>query len=118
MKKIAIAVAALACLAATPGHADITSAFGNTVLSRYPDGGWVKHWFNPDGTYAAQFSDGRRLTARWRVEGERVCLTNIRPNMMIPRFCSPMIDAEIGQTWTSRDPLGRRVQNVLLAGRQ
>lgn len=118
MRRIALAIFTAACLVATPGAAGISTAFGNTVLSRYSDGGWVKHWFNPDGTYSAQFSDGRRLTANWRIEGERICLNNIRPNMLIPRFCTAMIDAEVGETWHSRDPLGRRVQNVLLAGRQ
>ena len=118
MRKIALAVVAAACLMATPGAAGINTAFGNTVVSRYPDGGWVKHWFNPDGSYAAQWSDGRRLTAEWRVEGERICLRNIRPNMLIPRYCTAMIEADVGDTWHSRDPLGRRVQNVLIAGRQ
>jgi hypothetical protein len=28
-----------------------------------------------------------------------------------------MVEAEVGETWQSRDPLGRRVQNVLVAGR-
>lgn len=96
---------------------DMSSAFGNTIVSNYPDGGWVKHWFNPDGAYTAHFSDGRRITARWRVEGRNICLTHIRPSMMIPRFCSRMVEAEVGQTWTARDPLGRRVRNTLVAGR-
>ena len=95
----------------------MSSAFGNTIVSNYPDGGWVKHFFNPDGAYTAHFSDGRRITARWRVEGRNVCLTHIRPSMMIPRFCSRMVEAEVGQTWTARDPLGRRVRNTLIAGR-
>lgn len=118
LRALAVATVAVACLAAGPGRADMNSAFGNTVLSRYPDGGWVKHWFNPDGSYNAQFSDGRRLAARWSVQGERVCLTNMRPNMLIPRFCTTLIQADVGDTWHSRDPLGRRVQNVLVAGRQ
>lgn len=118
LRALAVATVAVVCLAAGPSQADMNSAFGNTVLSRYPDGGWVKHWFNPDGSYAAQFSDGRRLSARWSVQGERVCLTHMRPNMLIPRFCTAMIDVEVGEVWHSRDPLGRRVQNVLVAGRQ
>ncbi|MBA4804417.1 MAG: hypothetical protein H2038_07190 [Brevundimonas sp.] len=118
LRAIAVATVAVISLAAGPGRTDINAAFGNTVVSRYPDGGWVKHWFNPDGSYAAQFSDGRRLAARWSVRGERVCLTNIRPNMLIPRFCTDMIQADVGDSWQSRDPLGRRVQNVLVAGRQ
>ena len=116
-RTLAVAAVSAACLLASPVRADINAAFGNTVLTRYPDGGWVKHWFNPDGTYAAQFSDGRRLSARWAVRGERVCLSNIRPSMLIPRFCTTMIDAAVGETWQSRDPLGRRVQNELLEGR-
>ncbi len=118
LRMIAVATFAVACLAAGPGKADMNSAFGNTVISRYPDGGWVKHWFNPDGSYSAQFSDGRRLAARWAVQGERVCLTNMRPSMLIPRFCTTMIEVDIGDTWSSRDPLGRRVQNSLVRGRE
>lgn len=117
LRSLAVATLAVACLVAGPGRAEMNSVFGNTVVSRYPDGGWVKHWFNPDGTYAAQFSDGRRLAARWSVAGEQVCLTNMRPYMLIPRFCTQMVEAEVGQTWHSRDPLGRRVQNILVAGR-
>ena len=116
-RTLAVAAVSAACLLASPVRADINDAFGNTVVSRYPDGGWVKHWFNPDGSYAAQFSDGRRLSARWSVRGERVCLSHIRPSMLIPRVCTEMIDADIGETWQSRDPLGRRVSNVLIAGR-
>ncbi|MBX9615488.1 MAG: hypothetical protein K2X25_07825 [Caulobacteraceae bacterium] len=112
-----VAVAAVVGLAPA-ASAQTADVFENTVVSRYPDGGWVKHWFNRDGSYAAEFSDGRRLAARWRVEGERVCLNGIRPSvMMISRFCSPLIEASLGESWTSRDPLGRRVQNVLQQGR-
>lgn len=116
-RTLCVATLAVACLFAGAARADMDSAFGNTVISRYPDGGWVKHWFNPDGTYSAQFSDGRRLAARWTVSGERICLTHMRPYMLVPRFCTTMVDADVGETWQSRDPMGRRVQNVLVAGR-
>lgn len=92
-------------------------AFDNTVMSHYPDGGWVKHWFNRDGSYEGRFSDGRRITARWEVDRNRVCLNRIRPGFMIPRFCSDIVEAEIGDSWMARDPLGRRVRNTLVRGR-
>ena len=112
------ALLALAVVSAGSARADMSSAFGNTVLSRYSDGGWVKHWFESDGRYRAEFSSGRTISGQWRVEGEKVCLNRIRPAiMMIDRFCAPMIEARVGQTWASRDPLGRRVQNELLRGR-
>lgn len=118
MTRILCAAAIVACPVSSPASAEMTAAFNNTVVSRYPDGGWVKHWFNRDGSYSAEFSDGRKITATWRVEGRRVCLNGIRPAfLMISRFCSPMIEAGVGETWASRDPLGRRVQNSLVAGR-
>lgn len=117
MRWAAIVIAAAGWLCATEARADMSDAFGNTVISRYADGGWVKHFFEPDGRYTAQFSDGRRLAARWTAEGDRICLSNMRPSMIIPRFCTQMVDAEIGETWSSRDPLGRRVRNQLVAGR-
>ena len=105
-------------MAAGPARADMADAFGNTVVSHYADGGWGKHYFEPDGRYSAIFSDGRRITARWQVEGERICLNGVRPSMVISRFCTAMVQADVGQTWHSRDPLGRRVRNELLAGRR
>ncbi len=116
MKTLAIALAAcFTC--ALPAQAEIENAFGNTVISHYPDGAWVKHWFNRDGSYQAIFSDGRRLSARWAIEGERVCLNGIRPRLLLSRFCTAMVEASVGQTWQGRDPLGRRVRNELVAGR-
>lgn len=105
---------------ASPASAstDLERAFGNTVVSEYPDGGWVRHWFEPDGRYRALFSSGREISGRWRVEGDRICLNDITPSiMMIRRFCTPMIEGDVGARWTSRDPLGRRVTNQLVRGR-
>lgn len=110
-------LAILLAAAATSAAADMRDAFGNTIVSRYPNGKWVKHYFEPDGRYAADFSDGRHWTGRWSRDGERVCLTNIRPRQILPRFCTPMVEADIGDTWPSRDPLGRAVRNELVAGR-
>lgn len=117
-----LALAGLVAVAASAvplsASAEIERAFGDTLVSQYPDGGWVQHWFNPDGSYTARLSSGRTISARWWVEGDQVCLNNISPAiMMISRFCSPMIEAGVGESWVSRDPLGRRVTNVLQRGR-
>lgn len=105
-------------LAGPASATDLAPAFGNTVVSEYPDGGWVRHWFEPDGRYRARFSSGREISGRWRVEGDRLCLNDITPSiMMIRRFCTPMIEGDVGARWTSRDPLGRRVTNFLERGR-
>ena len=44
-------------------------------------------------------------------------MNEIRPRMLIGRFCTSMVAAGVGSTWRSRDPIGRTVRNVLVAGR-
>lgn len=118
VRVLGAAVAAAAMLIAAPAMADMSAAFGNTIISRYNDGGWVKHYFNADGTYSAHWSDGKRITARWSQDGQRICLSHIRPSMLIPRFCTALVEASVGETWQARDPLGRRTTNTLVRGRQ
>lgn len=122
VKSLAVAASAATLFAFSSVGAmnagDMEAAFGNTIVTTYPDGGWVRHWFDRDGSYRAHFRDGRRLTGVWSREGDRLCINNIRPRMLIGRFCQPMIRAEVGDTWSSRDPIGRRVQAQLVEGRQ
>ncbi len=108
----------LAIMAPLPASAsDLSGAFGNTIVSTYPNGVTVRHWFEPDGAYRSESSSGRKLSGRWRIEGERVCLTDIRPSFVISRFCTPMVAARIGDSWNARDPLGRQTRNTLVRGR-
>ena len=107
-----------AVVMAAPVQANVADAFGNTIISHYPRGQWVKHYFDPDGSYSAAWSDGRRLSGRWVVEGQKVCLIELRPRQLISRFCTPMVQASVGDSWQSRDPLGRSVRNELVAGRR
>lgn len=92
-------------------------AFGNTIVSSYRDGGWVRHWFDQDGSYRSHFKDGRRLTGRWSREGERLCINDIRPRMIVSRFCSRFTPVDGSRSWFVRDPLGRQVENRLVRGR-
>lgn len=100
---------AAGALAASPASADMSKAFGNTIVSHYPNGQWVKHFFEPDG---------RRLNARWSAEGDKICLSGFSPRQILPRFCSRVVEADVGDTWQARDPLGRSIRNELVAGRR
>lgn len=111
-------LAIVGVLAASAASADMSKAFGNTIVSHYPNGQWVRHYFEPDGRYTSQFSDGRRVAARWSAEGDKICLSGFSPRQILPRFCSRMVEADVGDTWRARDPLGRSIRNELVAGRR
>jgi len=113
-------LAGLALALATPSAArdqGISATFGNTIVTTYRDGGQVHHWFDADGQYRSFFSDGRQVTARWTIEGKKLCLSNIRPRILLSRFCTDYFEAKVGDRWSGRDPIGRRVQNTLIRGR-
>lgn len=119
MRKASLAVA-LCGLMAVSAHASdtgISATFGNTIVSTYRDGGQVHHWFDANGQYRSFFSDGRQMTARWTLEDRKLCLNNIRPRLLLSRFCTDYFDAKVGDRWSGRDPIGRRVQNTLIRGR-
>ena len=119
MSRLYLYAAASLMLAAPAMARDegISATFGNTIVSTYGDGGQVHHWFDADGQYRSVFSDGRQITARWTLESGKLCLNNIRPRLLISRFCTDYFAARIGDRWSGRDPVGRKVENTLIRGR-
>ncbi len=82
------AKAADAGKAADPGKA-VAAAFGNTVLSIYPDGRAQKIWLQPDGAWTGLSRRGNPLAGTWRMKGEKVCLKQSKPPTLPLSFCEP-----------------------------
>jgi hypothetical protein len=53
--------------------ADLQPAFGNTVVSTYPDGRSLQVWLHPDGSWEGQSRRGTALAGHWNVKGDKVC---------------------------------------------
>ena len=95
----------------------LAPAFGNTVLSTYPDGRTARLWLQPDGTYRAQ---GRRKTfssGRWTLKGEKICLRQHKPRSIPFTFCTQIKRGGVGTTWTDKAVTGERITVKLVAGR-
>ncbi|MHB8283321.1 MAG: hypothetical protein ACYDD1_01460 [Caulobacteraceae bacterium] len=58
---------------------NIKSAFGNTLLVIDPDGRSRKIWLTPDGTWTGLSRRGLDLAGRWRMDGDKVCLSQSKP---------------------------------------
>jgi hypothetical protein len=67
--------------------ANISAAFGNTVLSIYPDGRSQKIWLAPDGSWTGLSRRGTPLAGAWTVKGEKVCLKQSKPPTLPISFC-------------------------------
>lgn len=118
---VRIAIAAALSLLAFEAQADdlnrVAAAFGNTVMSIYPDGRTQKIWLHQDGTWAGLGRDGRPLSGRWSVKDDKVCLRQSHPLTLPVAYCTAFPnDAHIGVTWTSKDFAGTPIRLTVVKG--
>ena len=104
----------LVATAAAAPTANVKAAFGNTVLTIDPDGRSRKIWLQPDGTWTGLSRRGLDLAGKWKVDGEKVCLSQSKPRLfgsMCEVFPS---DPKVGVD--TRDPTGQVVHLKLVKG--
>ncbi len=91
----------------------LAPAFGNTVVSTYPDGRTALLWLRPDGSYAAK---GRRRTpssGTWSVKADKVCLKQLKPMRAPFSYCTPLPD---GETWKAKAVTGEPITVRIVGG--
>jgi hypothetical protein len=98
---------------AAPIPAELGKAFGNTVVSTYPDGRTALLWLKRDGAYDAK---GRRRTpssGTWALKGGKVCLKQLRPMHAPFNYCTPLPS---GDTWKARAVTGEPITVRIVPG--
>jgi hypothetical protein len=77
---LAISLVAIAGSALADTQASVARAFGNTIVSTYPDGRKAETWLKADGTYTGL---GRKKTdpssGHWTIKGDKICLRQSKP---------------------------------------
>ena len=98
-------------------HANVTAAFGNTVLSTYADGTSQKIWLRPDGRWDGLSRRNAPLAGTWSVRGDKVCLRQSKPPTLPVAYCTALpAQAAAGAQWTGRDMGGRSITLSLTRG--
>lgn len=95
----------------------LQAAFGNTIVSTYPDGRQAKLWLEADGTYKAAGRRGKPSSGRWNVKGEQICLRQSRPFPAPKSYCTPLVDGAVGTRWSGKAVTGEPVKLELAPGR-
>ena len=113
---LGVAVSAL-----SPGGAAadsrVQAAFGNTIVSTYPDGRQAKLWLEPDGTYRGAGRRGKPSSGRWNIKGEQICLRQSRPFPAPKSYCTPLVSGGVGTSWAGKAVTGEPVKLELAPGR-
>ena len=115
---ISAAILAAPCAAtAADAAAQVKPAFGNTVVSLYPDGRSQKIWMHPDGSWDGQSRRGTPLAGRWSVKGDKVCMKQSKPPTLPVAYCTAFpANTYVGVSWTSKDMSGTPIQLKVVKG--
>ena len=114
LSAIAAGIAPLGAQAAAAPSANVSAAFGNTVLTIDPDGRTRKIWLQPDGTWTGLSRRGLDLAGKWTAEGDKVCLSQSKPKLF-GRMCETFpTDPKVGID--AKDPTGKDVHLKLVKG--
>ncbi len=107
----------LALVGQAPTATDLAPAFGNTLVSTYPDGRKARAWLTPDGRFEGEGRRGGRNAGTWRVRDGKLCFSMRRPVMIPGSYCTPIVRGGIGTRWTAPAVTGETITVELVAGR-
>ena len=91
----------------------LQKAFGNTIVSTYPDGRTALIWLKADGAFSGK---GRRrllYSGVWEEKGDKLCLRQTRPIPIPFTYCTAI---PTGTTWTGKAITGEPLKMQLLPG--
>ena len=117
----AVLAAALGLMGGAPLRAEaaassVGAAFGNTILSTYPDGRTAEIWLNPDGSYTGE---GRRhdpSSGHWTVKNSGLCFSQSRPFVFGATRCFPLPAGGFDNPWSGKAPTGETTRIELKHG--
>jgi hypothetical protein len=115
---LAAAISLTALNAEASDLSRLAAAFGNTVMSIYPDGRTQKIWLHPNGDWDGQGRDGRPLAGHWALRGDKVCLRQTKPpTLPFFSYCTSFpADAHVGAVWASKDFGGAPIKLTVVQG--
>jgi hypothetical protein len=108
-----VALAASLCIAAD--SSSVSAAFGNTIVSTYPDSRTAEIWLKADGTYTGEGRRHDMSSGRWNVGGEQICFHQRRP-IPFGSYCTVIPSAGMGQSWRSKAPTGEPTTVKVVSG--
>jgi hypothetical protein len=114
--KLAIIVLTLTvatAAAATPAPKSLAKAFGNTVVSTYPDGRTALLWLKPDGTYSAKGRHRTPSSGAWALKGQELCLSQHKPFGAPFAYCTPL---PASTSWTAKAVTGESIKVRIVSG--
>ena len=117
--KIVLVLSALAVAgsALADTQASVARAFGNTIVSTYPDGRKSEIWLKADGSYTGL---GRKKndpsSGRWRVKNDKICFKQGEPKTVPISVCIKVPESGLEKGFPNKAVTGEMTTVTLVHG--
>jgi len=99
------------------GSEVVAAAFGNTVVSTYPDGRKARLWLKEDGSYTATGRRGKPSSGVWSIKGDKICLKQKKPSGAPFSYCTATPNGGVGASWKAKAVTGEPITVTLIKGK-
>jgi hypothetical protein len=120
MKRIlaGIALATFSASLAFAADDPMASRYDNTVVLKMADGKETKLHYNKDGTLGVTQPDGTKGTGKWKLNGDKLCVTPDAGPTAGKEQCSAFTAGKkVGDSWEQTLADGSKAQVSIVAGR-
>lgn len=108
---------ALAVLPTTGQAApDIAAAFGNTIVSTYPDKRTAYLWLQTDGAYTGASRKRTAMSGRWEMKGEKICFKQQKPFTSPINYCLDLSSGTPATGWSAKAVTGEPIRVTIVKG--
>jgi hypothetical protein len=96
----------------------VSAAFGNTVMSVYPDGRSQKVWLQPNGSWEGKSRRGSALAGTWAIKADKICVKQSKPPTLPLSYCIAFPeDPHVGSSWPAKDMAGTAITLKIVKGK-
>lgn len=121
MKRMLCALVALATVPATfpvaaEAAQDVSAAFGNTIVSTYPDKRTAYLWLQADGDYTGSSRRKTAMAGRWELKGDKICFKQKEPFPSPINYCLDLSSGSPTTGWSAKAVTGEPIRVTIVKG--
>ena len=113
---LALPFIALAAQASADTQASVARAFGNTIVSTYPDGRKTETWLTADGAYTSMGRRRDTSDGHWTIKGDKVCFKQSHPFPAPFSVCVKVPTSGMESGFTNKAVTGEMTKVTLVKG--
>lgn len=95
---------------------DVSAAFGNTIVSTYPDKQTAFLWLKADGAYTGSSRRRTAMSGHWDLKGDKICFKQKEPFPAPITYCLDLSSGSPEKGWSAKAVTGEPIRVTIVKG--